>query len=566
MAAVKGTGYSPAKSEDSLSDIMSARQEKQDSVRSNPNIVLRSGREKHETSQPDTHGRTDASKDEGHLLPPSTPDSFRAHSQELPNKSSQGPSSSRGPHSSRGATSAKPPSRQEQQRPGQEEEEPILASKRPGTLAEPWQKTPSLSLSVIITLIALVITSNVVAYRAGHNAATHEATKRSQVVYINHAGEVSSAGPATIHLHHDVPPASAPDPLKSPPPPPPPPSLPPPIVLRPPPSSPSPQASPPPPIMPPPAHPPPLPVHFPPPPREPLLPPTPPPPPSPRSASEVTAEINKRFRNALSSGPSGLEGAGVILHSFDGWEDPNHPWAPCPKDGHGSDHCGQPRVQARRSRVSTSSIHRGLLRPDRPDRTVIPMFSFDGGVILNPNTINLLCAYGNDGAIDDGGGGLGCEGSTSGNCIPGCGDPPDWCPETGELIAGWCRCGFEWCGSKPRPWRPEHVHALLKVSAKYSKPYDGIGSYEGYNELVVDAEAWLEQLPHSIEAIFFYSNCVKTDTNTPLAHSASCGDAKAYAESVYDKYIKMHGHGSIPFLNFDSSNWDEPFSLTPHSW
>ena len=65
--------------------------------------------------------------------------------------------------------------------------------------------------------------------------------------------------------------------------------------------------------------------------------------------------------------------------------------------------CGRAEIQPRRDRVSASIIYQGMHRPDRPDRSVIPVFSFDGGVILRPDRTTILCAYGNDGAIDYGG-------------------------------------------------------------------------------------------------------------------------------------------------------------------
>ena len=242
-----------------------------------------------------------------------------------------------------------------------------------------------------------------------------------------------------------------------------------------------------------------------------------------------------------------MDDAGVLLHQFDDWEDPSAPWSPCPAKG-GSGVCGRVDSLTRRDRVSTSMIYAGMKRHDRPDRNVIPLFSRRGGVILRPETTKVLCAYGIDAGIDYGSDkGANCRVATSGSeCIPGCGNPPEWCTETG-LIGGWCRCSFAWsCGTQnsPRPYRPEDLGAMLENHASFGDQFKGIGTFSGYNELIVESATWIENLPRSIEAFFTVA-----------------GGDEAFARRAHSDFVQRYGAEIAPLVQLRPDRWSEPFAV-----
>lgn len=197
------------------------------------------------------------------------------------------------------------------------------------------------------------------------------------------------------------------------------------------------------------------------------------------------------------------------------------PQAPCKATSGGS--CEQARVRERSARVSTSMIFAGL-NNGRADRKVLPLFSFDGGVVLSPDNNKLSCACvcgcsrtmlthvrllarqpsdrvrvvifaccamhptdsrrdtdGADGHIDDGA-----------KVADGCGSKR--C-DASNPMKGWCRCGFMNCDGQVTPYRAEDLGQLLQTMVEHGPPFTGIGSYTGYNELVIESATWLSHLP-----------------------------------------------------------------------
>ncbi|KAL3920511.1 MAG: hypothetical protein SGPRY_005227, partial [Prymnesium sp.] len=153
--------------------------------------------------------------------------------------------------------------------------------------------------------------------------------------------------------------------------------------------------------------------------------------------SDLAASLNARFLLPPE------EGGGLLLHQLDGLQDPERPWAPCREGGQGWEGCSSPRVQERRMRVSGSMVHSGLGRSYK----AIPLFSFDSGVVLRPETARVYCAYGIDGGIDDGTNRpklCAAPQIEQGECLPGCGEPPDWCDPHHLSRGGWpgYKCGF----------------------------------------------------------------------------------------------------------------------------
>ena len=173
--------------------------------------------------------------------------------------------------------------------------------------------------------------------------------------------------------------------------------------------------------------------------------------------------INARF----SVRPPGLESA-VLIHQWDGWENPDEPWSMCPDPPREElkwTVCGRgTEIAKRRERVSASAVHTGLqdqISPHEP-----PLFSLEGGIVLRRSANRVLCAYGVDGGTDYGAkAGQAHDGSCYpggvAGCVPGCGTRPKWC-HPNQMIGGNCRCGLGWCGGgRPRPWRPEDLGQLV---------------------------------------------------------------------------------------------------------
>ena len=159
----------------------------------------------------------------------------------------------------------------------------------------------------------------------------------------------------------------------------------------------------------------------------------------------------------------------------------------------------------------------------RSDRKVLPLFSFDGGVVLHPGKTRVLCGYGADGHIDDSykisdgpsweralaappgyrvlpsnrrasytlpGSGKSPSQSTctfarsESLTVAGCGGPR--CDARNPIVQpNNCLCGFYNCGGSIMPWRAEDLGPLLGKFVESGARYTGYGSYTGYNEIVV---------------------------------------------------------------------------------
>eukprot|EP00965_Chrysotila_dentata_P026106 865869-Pleurochrysis_carterae.AAC.1 len=330
-------------------------------------------------------------------------------------------------------------------------------------------------------------------------------------------------------------------------------TLPPPLPKAPPPESPSPC----------PSSPPPRPL------RPPQPAPTPPPPTAPARGSTVD-ELNARFLSPPWDFPHPGAG-GVLLHQFDGWEDPQRPWAPCPRSG-GGGICADTGTAMRRDRVSATLIFRELNSPSHA-RGVIGVYSFGGGVVLRPSSVSVNCAYGADGAIDYGE--QNCR-KGEGQCVPGCGVPPHFCSRDAPLVSSWCRCSFAWCDGRPRPWAPADVGFMLRQQADFGNEFSGFGTYTGYNEIVLDSDYWMAQLPRAIDAFFFVecgswgnlpgitpaSSQITTLSNEFLRSIRSCQAAEDYTRGVHALFEAEYGVGTAALLKLRLDRWDQPFTHT----
>lgn len=202
-------------------------------------------------------------------------------------------------------------------------------------------------------------------------------------------------------------------------------------------------------------------------------------------------------------GSAAPEDLGVIIHAPDGSEDPQHPWMVCTGE----------ECKNAPDRLSASVIYLGTTAA----------FSGGGGVIINPKHSRLLCGYGGDG----GSRGRTCQppGETA-SCKPGCMmvGVNDWCEPSGINFDDY------WCDG--RPWRPSDLGSML---AAHRRSYT-------YNEIVVDAKTYNDELPWSVEAII-----------------TSPGDPGTL--QMHSRFLQTYGitAADVPLVTFHKELSDRPF-------
>jgi len=228
----------------------------------------------------------------------------------------------------------------------------------------------------------------------------------------------------------------------------------------------------------------------------------------------VVDRLNARFRNARSS--NDLREIGVLVHTFDGQEDPTEPWLACRAE--------QP-CAFYGDRVSTSLVRRGR----------VATYEFQGagaGVIANPEVAQLLCAYGGDGATR----GKTCNpAGVSAACTPGCTTRGGW-------GLPWCDADASqdsWCDR--RPWRPSDLHRLITIEATGDD--GGHDQLQSYDELVLDGSSWNAHMPNAIEAF------VKTSAND------------RHAAELHTAFLAKYGLSAaqVPLVLLSTDDPSRPF-------
>lgn len=251
----------------------------------------------------------------------------------------------------------------------------------------------------------------------------------------------------------------------------------------------------------------------------PPMPPVPPAPPAlppllppPRAThEEVLKRLNARFRDGRPS--SKLEEAGVLVRQFDTLDDSDKPWLPCPQDGPNN------WCRSFADRWATSIINAGA-------RSLYYGHN-KGGLVIAPS-VDLFCAYPEDGNSMDGSKVCSPLGGDGVSCIPGCYPQGKTCPEMGHT----------WSCSFP----PSHLREALQAQQ------DRADFKARNNEIVVDLRSVLEQLPDSIQGFF------------------AMGGDDLLARDARDKFLDEYGLAEAdgpPLLRLDLDNGDDssPFSL-----
>jgi len=137
------------------------------------------------------------------------------------------------------------------------------------------------------------------------------------------------------------------------------------------------------------------------------------------------------------------------VRTIDGLEDPVRPWVPCPEGVGWLANCAKFR-----DRFPTSLLW--------PGHTEVYLGSDQGGFIIRPTHAQVRCMYHADGTTMSKGGNP---------CLESCAEPG----------AKWWRCS----------WPPTALQRMMEAQNPAT-----------HNEVVLDSDAWVNNLPHTIEAFF----------------------------------------------------------------
>lgn len=232
-----------------------------------------------------------------------------------------------------------------------------------------------------------------------------------------------------------------------------------------------------------------------------------PPMPPPPMPGAIRA-LNQRFAKLPWEVEWGADGtlpdAGILFHTFDGWEQTGAAWKPG-TNGPGA------------LEQSGSMVFAAQRVPGEP----IPLFGDrrSGGIIFRPGaSTKITCGKAKDSA---------------GTCAVW--HPPGispWCPSISGDIPGravWTEPG-DTCGYA---WRPADIGHYLQRLTAWQQHWQRLS----YNEIIIDAPHWRAHLPDAVEAIV--------------------GD-----RAIYDAFIANYNLAPerVPFVTLDRTNWDAPFS------
>mmetsp|Transcript_15933 Transcript_15933/g.19145 ORF Transcript_15933/g.19145 Transcript_15933/m.19145 type:complete len:214 (+) Transcript_15933:117-758(+) len=158
----------------------------------------------------------------------------------------------------------------------------------------------------------------------------------------------------------------------------------------------------------------------------------------------------------------------------------------------------------------------------------IIVFSVDiGGIIYNPHKNKAMCMYSEDAGSDDRQNrGCGCHTNdaeciargTNNSCVL-------------DIKAGVNDVGKCW-------WGPDRLKTMMHLQ-----------SFSMYNEIVLDTDPWLDNLPHSIDAFFY------------IPGAAELCDTL----SAYGTFKAQYPEVNVPLVELNISAEDSPFTLSNYS-
>lgn len=191
---------------------------------------------------------------------------------------------------------------------------------------------------------------------------------------------------------------------------------------------------------------------------------------------------------------------GVMVHGSDATEDEDRPWR-----------AGSSRADMMSDRMSVS-----LVFMEKGTNAF-----GGGGVVLNPDYNSVLCFYGGDGGTR---GKLCHPPGLSATCVPGCHEraTDKWCDAS--------RASGSWCDGLP--WHPDDLSRGVELDSVR----------DSYNEVVLDAKVWNDNLPHSIEALLAAPN-------------------DPHAEALHRKFLHTYRLTAedVPLVIFNKERHDCPF-------
>lgn len=218
-------------------------------------------------------------------------------------------------------------------------------------------------------------------------------------------------------------------------------------------------------------------------------------------------EVNARFHRTPYHGWNAhgkLVDGGVLIHTFDGWEDHGKMW---------------------RANVGSSDLSACLIfhRQKISHNSRIPLFDGHGyGVIYQPHDTRVLCAKSE-------------SGDSGGHCS-------DWCPkptkDQWEKVSHFQEPGTG-CG---KSWKPRDIGEYLKIQNSW---YELRQRDPWYNEFIIDGD-YLNDNPEIIEAVF------------TLGQQAQAFGARKFQ---HDFKKAMGANETVPIFQLDILNWEQPFSL-----
>ena len=137
------------------------------------------------------------------------------------------------------------------------------------------------------------------------------------------------------------------------------------------------------------------------------------------------------------------------------------------------------------------------------------------------------------------------------------------------LVDLWHGLG-QWRREAVEGGRSQRPGGFLDLFARNGQAFDGIGKFTGYNEIIIESDTWIRNLPLSVEAIFMI-DCKAGDVNTLYTAadghgtSKSCEAAKTRAIAMHRSYLQEYGLDarSFPLLKLRTTEWSKPFVSMP---
>ena len=204
-----------------------------------------------------------------------------------------------------------------------------------------------------------------------------------------------------------------------------------------------------------------------------------------------------------------LGDAGLLVHSFDGWESPEETWHT-------------------KSDLSCSLLHQGQHNPEAGPQS-LPIYSAGAGFILRPGATPLLC---------------GKAGDSAGQCGRWCPhvDPDEALDESWRNVAQ----NGDGCGGS---WRPEDFPAYLRRQERWQV----LNSRLEHNEIIIGRVPWEEALPGLIDAIFVAG---------PPWRGGNREEFTAAMETRA-RFLEAYGldGADVPLVRMDLGEWHSPVSL-----